>query len=230
MLLVSLSKRIKIKNPALKLFPMLEDRHKMLKLSIMKGLVFSLTYSCIKLFLAAYYHSWWFLVFAIYYILLSLIRFLLLKSHIRAEKSLLDEYKVALFCGIMIFAISFIMSFIIMFMTKKDNARIYPDFIIYIMAMYSFYAVISAVVKVVKNSKSPEEMAYVFVLLVTALVSMLSLEGAMLIKYGDDERMRVFMIALTGLFVFLLVAAISIYMIFKSAKAISELRRIQTSK
>lgn len=78
----------------------------------------------------------------------------------------------------------------------------YPGMLIYIMAMYSFYATIMAVRNVIKFRRygSPVMSAAKIINLTAALVSMLSLKTAMLTRFGDAGNLmfRQIMTASTG--------------------------------
>ena len=57
-----------------------------------------------------------------------------------------------------------------------------------------------------------------------ALVSLLSLEASMLVQFGDDERYRRLMLAITGAVVCVMVLFMSVFMIVKANKEIKKLR------
>ena len=90
------------------------------------------------------------------------------------------------------------------------------------MALYTFYITIAAVVNVVKFRKhgSPILSAAKVISLTAALVSMLSLATAMLAQFGqdDEEEFRRIMIGAFGGAVCAVVLAMAIYMIVRSTK------------
>ena len=100
--------------------------------------------------------------------------------------------------------------------------------LIYAMAAYSFYSVITAVINLVKFRKhgSPLLSAAKVINLVAAMVSILSLETAMLAQFGTDDDMefRQLMTGLTGGGVILTVMAMAVFMLWKSER---QLKRLQ---
>lgn len=100
----------------------------------------------------------------------------------------------------------------------------YPGMLIYIMAMYTFYAAITAIMNVIKFRKygSPVLSAAKVINLTAAMVSMLSLETAMLTQFGaaDDAYFRKTMTASTGAGVSMIVVGMAVFMIVRSTRQI----------
>ena len=96
------------------------------------------------------------------------------------------------------------------------------------MAMYTFYAMINAVRSIIRfrHRGSPVLSAAKAVSLVAALVSVLSLETAMLTQFGtaEDERFRQIMTGATGAVVCVAVLAMAAYM---TAKSTGQVRRLE---
>lgn len=117
---------------------------------------------------------------------------------------------------------------IVILVVRQNSAFAYPGMLIYVMAMYAFYAMVNAVRSVIRfrHRGSPVLSAAKAVSLVTALVSILALETAMLTQFGTagDERFRQIMNGATGTVVCVTVLALAIYMIAKSTR---QLRRLQ---
>ena len=112
---------------------------------------------------------------------------------------------------------------IVVIVVKQNKGFEYSGFLIYAMALYTFYAVITSVINVVKFRKygSPVMSAAKVISLTAALVSMLSLETAMLAQFGrDDVRLRQIMISATGTGVCAIVLGMAVFMIAKSTKAL----------
>lgn len=113
-------------------------------------------------------------------------------------------------------------------MVQHNRGFNYPGLLIYAMAAYSFYSIITAVINLVKFRKhgSPLLSAAKVINLVAAMVSILSLETAMLAQFGSDDDMefRRLMTGLTGGGVCLTVIAVASFMLWKSAR---QLKRLQ---
>ena len=199
------------------------------KISLYQGLFINLLYIAIKMFSGIYYRSFWFIALAIYYILLAIMRLMLVRQRkARTGRTPMEEeihrYRL---CGIMLLMMNQALAGIVIFMVHQNRGFDYPGFLIYLMALYAFYAVISAVINLVKFRKhgSPVMLAAKAIRFVAALVSILSLETAMLARFGaDDESFRAIMTGATGGGVCTLVIGMAIFMIWKSSRQIKQLQ------
>jgi len=110
----------------------------------------------------------------------------------------------------------------------QDKGFDYPGFLIYVIALYTFYMTTHAIIDMVKFRKynSPVMMTTKMIALSAALVSMLSLETAMFSQFGEDmtPQSQRLMIILTGAGVSIAVITMSIYVIVKNTKEIRKLR------
>ena len=199
-------------------------------ISLYRGLFINLLYIVMKLVSGILYHSTWFVALAIYYSLLALMRFLLarqLKARDEAEE--LRRYRL---CGIILLFMNQALAGIVICIVYQNLGFRYPGILIYAMAAYAFYAIISAAVNVVKTRqhKSPILSAAKAINLVAAMVSILSLETAMLAQFGgaDDQMLRPVMTGITGAVVCALVIVMAIYMIWQSSKKLKQLRLSST--
>lgn len=191
--------------------------------SLYQGLFINLLYVALKFCSGVYYRSIWFYSLAFYYLLLAVMRFSLL-HYVRSRKddrvSQLKRYR---FCGIILLFMNQALAAIVVIVVKQNKGFEYSGFLIYAMALYTFYAVITSVINVVKFRKygSPVMSAAKVISLTAALVSMLSLETAMLAQFGrDDVRLRQIMISATGTGVCAIVLGMAVFMIAKSTKAL----------
>lgn len=197
------------------------------EVSLYCGLFINLMYVLMKLFSGIFYHSVWFITLAVYYIFLLVMRFLLL-NHIRKEeigRNLISEFRRYCMCGIVLLLMNLPLIGIVIYIVNENQGFSYPGVLIYAMAAYAFYAVITAVVNVVKFRKheSPVMSAAKAINLTAALVSMLSLETAMLARFGgDDSALRQIMTASTGTAVCVIVLGMAVYMIARSTKQLSK--------
>lgn len=125
-------------------------------------------------------------------------------------------------CGFMLLIMNQALAGIVVFMVYQSRGFDYPGLLIYAMAMYSFYSVITAAVNLVKFRKhgSPVLSAAKVINLVAAMVSILSLETAMLARFGgdDDLEFRRLMTGLTGGGVCVIVIGMACFMLWRSRK------------
>lgn len=190
-------------------------------LSLRLSLAVNLLYAAMNLFNGAYYGSVWFGTLAVYYIFLAVMRFLLLRHANRRgfgadRRSELRRYRL---CGIVLMVMNIALSGVVVLVVYQNEGFTYAGYLIYVMAMYAFYAVTMAIINVVRYRKyqSPVMSAAKAINLAAALVSMLSLETAMLAQFGgDDPAYRRMMTAVSGGAVCAVVLAMAVYMIVRA--------------
>lgn len=200
------------------------DIHFRNRISLYIGLAVNLAYIVMKLSAGIYYRSEWFVSLAVYYMLLAVMRLFL----IRPASGRAEEFKRYRFCGFVLLIMNQALAGIVIFMVHQNEHFSYPGYLIYAMAAYSFYAIITASVNVVKTRRhnSPVLSATKAVNFVAALVSILSLTTAMLAQFGGDDAptFRRAMTASVGGAVCTIVIAMAAYMIWRANKS---LRRIK---
>lgn len=195
------------------------------EISLHQGFIVNLAYIGVKLVCGIWYRSPWFISLAVYYALLALMRLLLLFR--RKGLDYLGELRRYRLCGMVLLLMNLALAGIVDFMVHQNRGYEYPGTLIYAMAAYSFYAAILAVVNVVKFRKhgSPVFSAAKAINLAAAMVSILSLETAMLSRFGGENtplfRMR--MTGATGAAVCVLVLGMAVYMIARSTRRIKQL-------
>lgn len=191
------------------------------EITLYVGLFINLLYVALNLFSGIRYRSMWFIALAFYYTLLSAMRTVLVRyvSRKTVGQNVAAEFRRYRACGVILLLMNQALVGIIVHMVTQNKGFSYSGFMIYAMAMYSFYLIIAAVVNVVKfrNCGSPVMSAAKVVNLTAALVSMLSLETAMLTQFGSDEPVfRRIMLAASGGVVCVIVLTMAIYMIARS--------------
>lgn len=199
--------------------------------SLYISLGINLLYAGMKLFCGAYYGSVWFGTLAVYYLMLAVMRFSLLQ-HVNRNafgKNLISELKQYRLCGVILALMNIALSGVVILVVRNNEGFSYAGYLIYVMAMYAFYNIITAVLDVVKYKKynSPVMSAAKAIKLATALVSMLSLETAMLAQFGSGQNPAAFrqiMSGATGGAVCLIVLGMAVYMVARSTKQLKHLR------
>lgn len=191
------------------------------------GFFINLLYVTIKLFSGIYYKSVWFGTLAVYYILLAIMRFSLLhhmRTQGKAKSDKAASWRRYRLCGIILLWMNWALLGIIVLVLHQNKGFAYPGMLIYAMALYTFYAAIMAVRNVLKFRKygSPVLSAAKVINLTAALVSMLSLETAMLTQFGtaDDAGFKQIMMAATGFGISAIVLGMAVYMIIHATKTI----------
>lgn len=196
----------------------------------------NLLYVGVNILSFALYHSKWFAVLAGYYVILSVMRFLLVR-YVRQHgigKNYFGELRSAKVCSCILLMVNFALSGSVLMILYDNKGYEYHGILIYVMAVYSFYITTSAVVSLVKyrKYKSPVMTMTKIIALSSALVSMLSLETAMFSQFGKDTpaETKWIMIALTGAGISASVVTMSAYMIVKTHKQIKEIKEKENGK
>lgn len=190
--------------------------------ALYQGFFINLLYAGIKMFSGILYRSVWFITLAVYYILLAIMRASLLHYVRKNGKNKVSEWRRYRLCGIILLFMNVALAGIVILVVRQNSGFEYPGMLIYVMAMYAFYATITAVRNVVKFRRygSPVMSAAKVINLTAALVSMLSLETAMLTQFGaaDDPMFRQIMTASTGAGISILVLGMAVFMIVYSTR------------
>lgn len=198
--------------------------------SLYISLEINLLFVAIKLFYGAYYRSVWFGTLAVYYIMLAIMRFLLLRhvsrNPIGAEPAL--ELRCYRLCGVILMLMNIALSGVVVLVVLDNEGFYYAGYLIYVVAMYAFYNMITAVRDVVKYRKYKSFIlsAAKAVKLAAALVSMLSLETAMIAQFDERNgpQFRQLMTGVTGGAVCLIVLIMAIFMVIRSTRQLKRLR------
>ena len=192
------------------------------EMALYPGFCINVMYVIFKTSLGIYYCSAWFISLGVYYLALAIMRFMLI-HYMRFRRKTADrndELRRYRMCGCMLFLINAALVVITILAVKRNDGFTYPGYLIYIMAMYAFYSVITAVINLVKYRKygSPVLSAAKVINMSTALVSIFSLETAMLEQFGGEntEHFRVIMTAFTGAGVSFVVIGMALFMIIWS--------------
>lgn len=185
------------------------------KILMYSSFIFNLIYGVFKLGIGIYYISWWFITFAIYYLLLCFMKLSLVKNINNQEK----EYKKLKHTGIILLFLNLILVGIIILIIKQNQIINYNGILIYLVALYDFYLIISAIINVLKYRKnhSPIIAASKCINLTVAMISMVSLEVAMIYQFGNnDPNFKLIMTASMGFAICLINSFMAIYMIIKA--------------
>ena len=206
------------------------DRVFRTNISLTVSLVISLLYVGINVWSWHVLQSYWFMVLAVYYVIMAVMRFLLVR-YVRIQKigtSMMGEWKRSRICAYILLLINLSLSGAVLMILYQSKGYDYPGIMIYVMAMYTFYALTMSIVDIVKYRKmgSPVMSTAKIVSLSAALVSMLNLETAMFAQFGGDmspENQKIFII-LTGAGVSITIVTLSVMLIVNANK---EIRRME---
>lgn len=194
--------------------------------SLYLSLGLNLVFVAVKLFCGVLYHSIWYGTLAVYYIILAIMRFLLLRHANRRGigTNPVSEWRQYRLCGMSLLLLNIALLGVVVLVVLDNEGFSYGGYLIYVVALYDFYNITMAVREVVKyrGDKLPMVSAARAIKLAAALVSMLSLETAMLAQFDEANNPQAgkLMTGLTGGGVCLIVFAMAVFMIARSAKQI----------
>ncbi len=202
------------------------DRVFRTNISLSISFVISMLYVGINLWSWHMLGSYWFMVLAVYYVIMAVMRYLLVR-YVRIQKigtDILSEWKRSRICAYILLLINLSLSGAVLMILYQHRGYDYPGIMIYVMAMYTFYALTMSIVDIVKYRKmgSPIMSTAKIVSLSAALVSMLNLETAMFAQFGGDmspENQQIFII-LTGAGISITVVTLSVILIVRATKEI----------
>lgn len=201
-----------------------EDPQLRVKLSLYGSVLINLAYAAFQFALGLYHGSFWFYSLALYYFLLVLVRFFLLRDvrELKPGENMRSELKRYRFCGIILLIQTSALISIVFFMTYFGRTFTHHFITTIAMAAFTFTAMTVAIVNVIRYRRyhSPLFSASKAISLAAAAVSMLTLEAAMFSAFGDASmaQMQGLMTLMTGIGVCLFVMLIAIFMIANGTK------------
>lgn len=197
------------------------------EVSVYGGFAGNLFYSALNIAMGFIYGSAWHYSLVAYYLLLSLMRGYLSRClrERGTERDVAAEYRAYRAVGFMLLFMNQALAGIVFYIVHKDMGSQYQGLTIYAAAAYTFYITILAIINVFRYRRrnSPILSAAKNISLTASLVSMLSLETAMLAAFSDEgSAFRRMMTASFGGAVCTIVLAMAIYMIVRANKFLKE--------
>lgn len=205
------------------------------RVSLYISLFINLLYAAVNLISGHIYGSAWFFILAVYYTVLSVMRFLLLRysSEKTAEKNIIKEYKQSRFCAVILLTVNLSLSGTVLMMMYQNRGFEYKGMLIYVMAAYTFYITIHTAVNLVKYRRfsNPVMSTAKAVSFTSAMISMLSLETAMFSAFGADMPLKnqQILIAVTGAMISIILITMSAFIIKKANTEIKHLKKEQNN-
>lgn len=214
-------KRFKNNNRYISMY--LSNTHLKVKISLYGTLFINIVYALIQLISGFYFHSIWFYSLAVYYVLLAVMRFFILRDMKQSSfgKNMASELKRYRFCGILLVAMNLTLGTIVFYIVYQGRGFEYHYIHTIALAAYTFTLTVFAIVNVIKYRRynSPVISASKIISLASALVSVLSLETAMLNAFGEEntDMFRRIITASTGGVICVFILASGIFMIISSS-------------
>mgnify|MGYP003290500882 CR=1 FL=1 len=209
-----------------------EDVNLRINISLYASLVLNISYSVFQLCLGLYHNSFWFYSMAVYYILLSLVRFYLVnytKQYKPGDKVLL-EYKKYNFCGWIMLLMNTAVTVIIFFIIHFDRTFYHHQITTITLAAYTFLTFSLSIYNFIKYRKynSPVYSAAKTINLICACVSMMTLTTTMLTTFGNNDvlKFKKVLLGIVGGLVSVFILATSIQIIVYTKKKIKEIKSL----
>jgi len=202
--------------------------------SLYGTLIYNTAYALLQLGMGFWHHTFWFYSLAGYYISLAVMRFFLVRhtsKHKPGEK-MLDELKKYRACGIILLVMNLALALMIFFMVYWNRTFNHHEITTIALAAYTFTSLTLAIINTVKYRKynSPVYSASKAISLVSATVSVLTLESTMLTTFNDgtmDLTTRRSMLGASGGVISVFIITMAIYMIVHGTKKIKLLRAVK---
>lgn len=188
-------------------------------ISIYQGMTVNFLNTAFRIFAGIRYASVWFISMAAYYFVLGIIRvYLIICCKRRNIKNEVVCYRNTAWCLLLL---NIPMGGMILLMINTNSGFSYPGYIIYLSALYTFYAFIVSVKNIVKFRRvgSPALSAAKVLNFIAAMMSVLGLQTAMISRFSvNGEGYRKTMNSITGGTVYAVVFAIAVYMLIHTKK------------
>ena len=196
------------------------------KASLYMALIINLTYAALKMTAAILYSSFWFGAEAVFYLVLGLVRFIILRNMHKGE-GLKHGFQVYRFCGFLLFGLNAALTGIVYQMIHQGMGREYPGLLIYVVATYTFIFLITSVVQLVKYRKLniPIISSVKIISFVQALVAIYSLQIAMFASFGEDERLTLVMNSIFGGLLCVSIFSMAVFMVVRGFEKLKTMQQ-----
>ncbi len=185
--------------------------------SIYQGMTVNFLYVVFRIIAGIRYASVWFSSMAVYYLVLGGLRGYLIICYRHRSPEL--ESRCYRTTAWLLFLLNIPMGGMILLMVRTNSGFSYPGSIIYLSALYTFYAMTVSSINLVKFRRlgSPILSAAKVLNFIAAMMSVLGLQTAMISRFSENgESFRKMMNTITGGFVYGTVIVIAIYMLLHS--------------
>ena len=178
-------------------------------------------YAALQLCLGMWHHSAWFYAMAGYYLLLAVMRLTLMRytrRHAPGEETAAEWRRYRL-CGWLLLVMNLALMVFTLYFVFRIRVFRNHEITTIAMAAYTFTALTVAIVNVVRYRRygSPAYSAAKAISLAAAVVSMLTLENAMLTTFGEGGP-DAWLLGISGAAVICIVQGIALYMIVNARR------------
>ena len=197
------------------------DVHLRMNVSLYGSLIWNVAFAIFQLGLGFHLKSFWFYSMFAYYVMLGVMRFFLVKHtrKYKASEQVKIESKKYCLCGWLLLFMNLALSVIIFFIVYWNRTFNHHMITTIAMATYTFVTFTFAIINSIKYKKynSPIYSAAKTITLISACVSMLTLETTMLTTFSENSSplFNQIMLASSGAAVIIFTITMAIIMIVK---------------
>ena len=180
------------------------------------SLLFNIAFATYHLVIGLVTRSWWLLTLGSYYLVLSVVRFVVL--HLKAK-----EHFIIKFTGWMLMLLSIPLVGTVILSVVRDRGHKLHMIVVIALAAYSFAKITLSIIKLIKarRSKSATLIALLNISLADAFVSIYALQRSMLVSFeGMSESKIVVMNSALGSAVCIACFLLGLLLLLKQAKSL----------
>lgn len=181
--------------------------------SAILSLVINIVYGIYNIIVGVIMHSWWFLTAGTYYLILSIVRY----SVVRAKNNRIENF-LKPFTGIMLMTLSVPLSGMVILASMKDRGTDFHEIAMITIALYTFTKFTLATINLVKSkSNTPERIKILRnISFADAFVSMFSLQRSMLVSFEGMSANEIRMMnIITGSAVSVIIFLLGLNLVYK---------------
>ena len=202
----------------------LTDKELRMSFSMYRGLIIGIGFAVFKTITGLVYHTPWLYAMAGYNVIMSLMRFVVVYQTQRKGLSEADREQraniSAWICGWLMMVLNIAVSVIMYMVIVLKQTIEYHEIVVIALAAYTFYCFTMAVINVVKYRK--KDFVYSTIKnidLVKAIVSVFTLQVAMLTRFGEEGSLDMgLMNTLTGIAVTIAINTLAALMLARTNK------------
>ena len=198
------------------------------------GLVVNVLYAVFKLVTGLIYRSEWLIAIAAYYGVLILLKSLLAAQDLRILRQnenadRLSAWRTYRRTGWLMLLLDVGLSGIVVQVVTRNESYSYPGMVIFAMAAYSFYRIVIAVIRLMKDRKNRDPLfsAAKTIDLSFAVTSMFTLQTAMFASFAPDLDVRIPNI-ISGTAVALIITVLAVAMIIRASIKMNSMSDIRS--
>lgn len=199
------------------------------------GLFLNLIYALFRVASGLLTHSLWFCAEAVYYMVLSAIRFALVEEdrRISAERNRLERrvhaWKSYRKGGLLLLLLSLSAAGIVSLAIRESHTHSYPDLVVAATVLFTLWRLGSALYHLLRfrRRRQPIPLLSKAISLSAALVSFFGLQGTLLARFGQGVSNHALWNGLTGGFICISLSVMALLIIFKGKQMLQHYQKKQ---